>query len=303
MRRLKWLAAILAWIALGSIAHAENGLERFEREIKPHIQAEKFTYDSAKPIGENGFVLNDVVIVAAASEETGGKKTTVKIDKVTVEEADYDRWKSTSDELPRFAKMKLEGVTSDEDAFLPLAAYGVPKAPLDIVIDYRLDAAAKVLTLNALELGLRGLGKLSLSMVMDGVSEKAGDVKAVKEHGRLRTATLTLDDKGLLTKILPAVATTQGSTPEQLVAMALMTLSGFAADQGPETLEALDAVASYIGDWKATKGPLVISLAPAQTAGLADLIRILEPNALTTVFGLKAKYVGTKVGAAVAGVK
>jgi hypothetical protein len=308
MRLFRWFFrcfwAAIALTALSSVAHAENGLERFEREIKPQIEVEKFTYASAKPLGDNGFVLNDVVIVTPASEATGNKKTTVKIDKVTVEDADYERWKlKNDDDLPRFAKMKLEGVTGDDETFATLTAYGVPKAPLDIVIDYKLDPAGKVLTLNALDLTLRDQARLSLAMVMDGISEKTGEVMTAKDQGRLRTATLTIEDKGLMAKLLPAMAAAQGSTADQMVSLALMTLSGFANGQGPETLAALDAVASFIADWKATKGPLVVTLTPVKTAGFADLIRILEPNALNTVFGLKANYGGTRADAAAAGPK
>ncbi len=183
---------------------------------------------------------------------------------MTVEEADYDRWKLKGDEnLPRFAKMKLEGVMGDDEAFATLEPYGVPKAPLDVVIDYRLDAAGKVFTLNALDISLRDQGHLSLALVMDGISERTDEVMSAKDQGRLRTASLTIEDKGLLAKLLPAMAVTQGSTADQMVAVALMSISGFANGQGPETLAALDAIASFVADWKATKGPLVVSLTRA----------------------------------------
>jgi hypothetical protein len=34
----------LAWAVLATGVSAQNGLERFEREIKPQIQLEKFAY-------------------------------------------------------------------------------------------------------------------------------------------------------------------------------------------------------------------------------------------------------------------
>ena len=73
--------------------------------------------------------------------------------------------------------------------------------------------------------------------------------------------------------------------------------------QSGETLKALDAVASFVADWKAPKGPLVLGLKPAKTAGLDDLDKIMEPNALSTIFGFTATYPGTRAGAAKAGSK
>ena len=81
----------------------------------------------------------------------------------------------------------------------------------------------------------------------------------------------------------------------------LMAIAGFTEGQGPETLKALDAVASFLGDWKALKGPLALGLKPTKTAGLSDFDKIMEPNALVTVFGFSATYPGTRPGAAKAG--
>jgi hypothetical protein len=66
-------------------------------------------------------------------------------------------------------------------------------------------------------------------------------------------------------------------------------------------LKALDAVASFVADWKAPKGALVVGLKPAKTAGVSDLDKVLEPNALVDVFGLSATYPGTRDGAAKTG--
>ena len=63
-------------------------------------------------------------------------------------------------------------------------------------------------------------------------------------------------------------------------------------------MQALDAIASYISDWKAPKGPLTLGLKPAKTAGVDDLDKIVMPNALTDLFGFTATYPGTKPGAA-----
>jgi hypothetical protein len=280
-------------------AWAQNGLQRFEKELKPQFEFKSFTYKNPAPLGTSGFVLNDVVAVVPANAATGDKESTVRIDKVTVEAFDFDRMKADAkdDEAPRFAKLKLEGMTGDDEMFTMLTPFGVPKVPFDITLDYTIDEKAKVLTVKTLEIGLRGQAKLSLSLVMDGISDKS----TAKDDGRLRVASLTIDDTGLTAKVLPTIAKEEGVKPDDFVNTALMTLAGFAALQGPATDKQLDAVASFVTDWKAPKGPLVLGLKPAKTAGIDDLAKIMVPNALVDLFGFTATYAATKVGAAKAG--
>jgi hypothetical protein len=218
---------------------------------------------------------------------------------VTVDALDFDRMKKDDkdDQAPRFAKLRLEGMTGDDEMFTALQPYGVPNVPFDIALDYRLDPASKVLDVKTLEVAMRGQAKFVLSLVVDGISDMAG----AKDDGRLRTASFTIDDTGLLSKLLPAWAKEEGIKPEELVQTGLMALASYAAQQGAETLKQLDAVASFMTDWQAPKGPLVLGLKPAKTAGFADIDKIAMPDALTKEFGFTATYAGTKAGAAKAG--
>jgi hypothetical protein len=298
------------WAALGLVlavgfgfagsVSAQSGLQRFESEIKPEIDLKKFTYGSASTLGSAGFVLNDVVAVAPANPATGDKETTIRIDRITVDEIDFDRLRkgANEDEAPRFAKIRLEGITGDDTLAAVLAPYGVPKVPVDIALDYRIDTATKVLTLSKLEVNLRGQARVSLSLVLDGISDKPSQMQSSQDNGRLRTASLDIDDTGLLAKILPAMAKEQGTTAEAMIAMAVVPIGAFAQGQGPAAKKALDAIVSFISDWKQPKGPIKITIKPAKTASMADLDRIMEPNALTDLFGLAVEYGGTRAGAA-----
>jgi hypothetical protein len=295
-------ALLVLWLM--TAAWAQNGLERFEKELKPQFELKTLTYANAAPLGDAGFVLSDVVAVIPANAATGDKESTVKIQKVTVDALDFDRMKdSKDDEAPRFAKLKLEGVTGDDEMFTALQPYGVPNVPFDIALDYTLDPATKVLDVKTLEIAMRGQARFVLSLQMDGVSDKTSGMADAKDDARLRTASLTIDDTGLLAKLLPAWAKEEGVPPEELVQTALTGMAAFAAQQGADTLKSLDAVASFIADWKAPKGPLVLGLKPAKTAGLSDLDKVAMPDALTTEFGFTATYPGTKAGAAKAGGK
>ena len=290
-------AALLALVVVGAGSLcAQDGLQRFERELKPQLEFKSLTYKNAAAKGDNGFVLSNVVAVIPANPTTGDKETTVRIDRVTVDELDFDRLKKDAkdDEIPRFAKLKAEGISGDDDVFSMLAPYGVPKVPVDFALDYRLDAAKKVLTLAALELSLRGQGRALLALVVDDVGTKQSEMEDAKDKARLRTASLEIADSGLMAKVLEATAKSEGSTPEALVAAATMPIGAFAAGQGPATVKALDGIVSFLLDWKQPKGPIKISVTPAQSAGLSDLDKIGQPNALVDYFGLAVDYAGSR---------
>lgn len=305
---MRVVIAAMIWallsIGLAAGSWAQNGLERFEKEIKPQFALKTLSYASAEPLGASGFVLKDVVAVVPANAATGDKESTIRIDKVTVDELDFDRLRKDSrdDLAPRFARLRLEGMTGDDEMFTALEPYGVPKVPFDIALDYRIDPTAKVLTLTLLEVTLRGQARLALSMIVDGVSDDT-DMATAKDEGRLRSASLMVDDKQLLDRLVPALASEEGITSEELITTALDALAGFAQTQTGETLKALDALASFVGDWKAPRGPLVLGLKPAKTAGLDDLDKIMIPDALSTLFGFTATYPATRSGAAKAGSK
>lgn len=298
------LLSALLLIGFATGTWAQNGLERFEKEIKPQFELKTLSYAGAEPLGTSGFVLKDVVAVVPANAATGDKESTIRIAKVTVDDLDFDRLRKDSkdDRAPRFARLRMEGMTGDDEMFTALEPYGVPKVPFDVALDYRIDPAAKVLTLTLLEVTLRGQASFALSMIVDGISDDT-DMDTAKDEGRLRRASFTIDDKELLGKLVPAVASEEGIKSEELITTALDALAGFAQAQTGETLKALDALASFVGDWKAPTGPLVLGLTPAKTAGLEDLDKIMVPNALSTLFGFTATYPGTRSGAAKAGSK
>jgi hypothetical protein len=287
---------------LAAGARAENGLQRFERELKPQLQFEKFSYGSAEALGDQGFLLKDVVAVVPATPQTDNKTTTIKVDRVTVEAADFDRLAaSNKEDLPRFLKIKLEGVTGDEATSSSLAAYGLPKAPADFALDYKLDTTAKRLTVEKLEISLRGQGRIELSLILDGVSDKADDVEDTKDSGRLQSASITIDDKGLVAQLVEAAAKSQGNKPDDLAALGLLTIASLAGQQDAESMKAFDAMASFLADWHAPKGPITITVKPAKGASFADVGGLMMPNALREVLGLKVTYAGTRAGAATSG--
>src|SRR5258708_35417436 len=145
--RTLWLAITLAFIAFSfaPVTSAQDGLKRFETDIKPQIELKSFTYGSASAQGSSGFVLNDVVAVVPGNGATGGKDSTIKIDKVIVDDLDFERMKKggNGDDVPRFMKLKMEGINGDDELFAQLGPFGVPKVPVDFTPDYPLDPPPK----------------------------------------------------------------------------------------------------------------------------------------------------------------
>lgn len=300
---MRWKAAALLALAVAGTAaesRAQNGLERFERDVKPHLELKQLTYGSATALGKTGFQLGNVVAVVPGVGPNGDKDATIRIDKVIVEEIDLDRLgkDAKADELPRFANLRLEGVTGDETIGELLQPFGIARTPADLAVDYRLDPATKALTLNRLEIVLRGQARFTLAGSMEGIGDKADDVLGARDDGRLRSAVLEFDDSGLLAKVLPIVAKDSGLVAETMIKAATAQIGTFAQGQGPATTRALDALISFMTDWRQPKGPIKVSAKPANTVSLADLDKLAAPNALTDLLNLSIDYPGTRPGAA-----
>jgi hypothetical protein len=287
----------MAGLVLATPARAD-GLSRFEQELKPKIAAETdLTYGSASALGAGGFVLNDVRAVIK-DDTPGAKPTPVRMKRLTVEDIDFDH--ARSDDGPHFVKLRAEGIDLADETIEWLSRYGIPKSTGDLAIDYRLDPARKVFTLNRLEVLIPGLARLELSMILDGVSPSKATSPDALDEGSLRTATLVYEDASLLGRIVPGLAAEEQKTAELFIAESLEVLGMIAPDQGPRTLAVLDAFASFIGDYKQPKGPIRITVSPPANVSNKDMDKLTVTNAIVDVFGLSASYAGTRPGAAAA---
>jgi len=257
-------ATTAALLALSSPAFAQlNGLQRFEREIKPQLEEDggTFTYDGAAALGPSGFVLNGVRVTVPADKNASpadSKPSRVGIDRLTVEDFDFDG--AARKEPPRFARMRVDGVKSiGEESGLDklMRSYGIPDVALNVVIDFRQDDQRKVFALNRLEVALPGQARLELSLTLDGVASlapppaadaAAKDAAKPEDEIKLRTATILYEDASLLGRVLTAAAHEQGVSPDDWTREAAEFLALLSADQPPEVLAMLDALVSYVQD-------------------------------------------------------
>ena len=284
-------AIVLAWALQPAAA---DGLAKFEKAIKEEPPGQ-LTYKSAKALGDNGFVLEDVV-VKPPEDAVGTKAAPVTIKRVTVEDIDFAAIEKK--EPPSFARLSVEGVAiSGEPAEgIDLAKLiGLDKITADFRLDYRLDAAKKTMTLKEFELDLNGLARLDFALVIEGVGADSVEKpdKAMND-ATLRSASLVFEDRSLLGKVLPAAAKMQHIDPAAVIVMAKVMLDGLRDGQGPATLAVLDAVESFIEDYRAPKGPLKLALDPPGKATAAALMDMKTPDEAFKALGLKVSYAGTR---------
>jgi hypothetical protein len=290
LRRATAAFLVSAWLALP--AGAADGLSRFKEAMKD-APPDALTYKSGKALGDSGFVLEDVVITAPPDATGGAKAEPVPIKRITVE--DFDFASIDKNVPPNFVKLRLEGVAigpKPAEGVDLKAMTGLDKIVADFQVDYRVDAQRKTMTLNRLELDLNGLARLEFSMVLDGVEADAVDSTA--PGASLRTATLVFEDRSLLGKTLPAAAKAQGAEADELLKTATVTLNALRPGQGPATLAVLDALASYVEDYKQPKGALRVTLNPTAKTSVMSLGELKDPEAAVKTLGLVVSYPGTR---------
>ncbi|MBV9824376.1 MAG: hypothetical protein JO001_01650 [Alphaproteobacteria bacterium] len=288
-------AAAVVVVCAVSLPASADGLSRFEAAIK-QAPPGMLTYKGSKSLGDNGFVLENVVLTPPPDKTGGGKSEPINIKRVSVE--DFDFASVDKNQPPNFIKVRAEGILISgkptEGVDLKQMA-DIDNLTADFQLDYRFEPDRKTLTLNRLELDLAGLARMDLTLVLDGVTaEELAKPDSAMNDATLRTATLTFEDRTLLSKVLPAVAKMQGADADALIKMGKAMLDGVRAGQGTETVAVIDAVGSYMDDYKQPKGPLKITLNPPGKTSAAVLQNAKTPDEAIKALGLVVTYSGTK---------
>jgi hypothetical protein len=296
--RVAAASLLFLWLALPAAA---DGLSRFKEAIKDSPPG-ALTYQSAKALGDNGFVLEGVVMTPPPDKTAGAKAEPIEIKRIAVEDLDFAAIDKNAP--PGFIKMRVEGVAikAKPAEGIDLAELaGLDKITADFQLDYRLDPERKTMTLNRLELDLNGLARLELSMVLDGVSAESVDKpETAMNDATLRTATLLFEDRSLFSKVLPAAAKMQNVEADGLVKMGKLMLEGLRVGQGPATLAVVDALDSYLDDYKQPKGSLRVTLNPPDKVSAAALAGMTTPDEAIAALGLVVSYAGTRPRAQIA---
>lgn len=295
-KRIIGLAAVIVWVGLSASPVFADGLAEFEKTLKPQIPPGTLTYKSSKALGDDGFVLEGVVITPPPSDPAkGDKPQPIAVKTVTVETLDFDSIEKK--QPPLYAKIKFDGITTGSNAggFDLKEMAGVDSLSADFGINYELDPDDKTFTLKRLELNLNGLGKLETSFVVDGVSaDAATEPDKAMENASLKTAVLTYDDHSLLAKAIPIAAAMQGSDPKALIAMATAFLDAARMGQGKSAQKAIDSLVAYMEDYQKPKGPIKIALNPPDKVSNADLTNAKTADDMVKLLGIEVSYAGTR---------
>jgi len=289
--RLAAASLIYSVLALPATA---DGLSSFKGAMK-QAPAGALTYKSAKALGDNGFVLEGVVLTPP-DKTPGGKAEPIEIKRITVKDFDFAALDKKTP--PHFIKMRVEGIViaAKPAAGIDLGELaGTDKITADFQLDYRLDPEKKTMTLNRLDLDLNGLGRIELSMIVDGVSAESVDKpEAAMNDATLRTASLVFEDRSLLGRVLPAAAKMLGMEPAALVATSRGMLDALRAGQQTATLGVLDALGSYLEDYKQPNGPLRLTFNPPDKTSAAALAGMTKPDEAIAALGIVVSYAGTR---------
>jgi len=304
MTKTRIIGIALAVMCLAPLAAAPasaDGLGRFEKSIKAQIPPGVMTYKNAKTLGDNGFVLEDVVVTPPPTDKAADKdnKTPpqpINIKTITVEDLDFDAIEKQ--QPPLYAKLRIEGIATGSNpggAFDLKQLAGLDKLTADFNLDYRLVPDKQTFTLNKMELSLTGLARLETSMVLDGVNpDVAAKPNSAMDNAALRTANVVYDDHSLLAKALPIVAAMQGSDPKALIAMATLMLDGQRAGQSPTTQKDIDTLVAFIEDYQKPKGPLKVALNPPDKVTNAQLADAKTADDYVKLLGIDISYAGTR---------
>jgi len=292
LRRIFGAAAAALFLATTAAPAKADGLERFDKLLKPKIQGNALVYKSAKALGDSGFVLEGVTITPPPDQTT--KAEPVHIKRIAVEDLDFASIEKNV--APNFARVRAEGIVIEGKAAEGIdlkEMAGIDRVTADAQLDYRLDPDRKTLTLNRLELDVNGLGRFELAMILDGVTpETAGQPADAMDKATLRTASFVYEDHSLLSKVVPAAAKMQNIDPNAAVLMAKGMLDGLKNGQGPEAQAILGAVAAYVADYQQPKGALRVTLNPPNKASAASVSDIKSADDAITSLGIVVSYAG-----------
>jgi len=294
-------SAFLALLMLaGAPAAWADGFSRFQDLLTAKGKADMVRFGSGSSLGANGFVLENVVVTPPADMVEPGKvplkPVPTRIARIAVEEVDFDS--IARDRPPLFVRARFEGIALDGKAapegtmrkFL-----GADVALADMVVAYRLDAGSQVLDLAQLSIDLRGLARFELALTIDGVTPAITDTpQRTATTASLRTASLTIHDASLMSRLIRALAAEEGVPPEQQVETLLQTML-MIGGEGPVTLSATHTIAAFLRDWQRPRGPLSITLKPGSRLSFADLGAIANAEEAMKALGLVVTYAGTTV--------
>lgn len=244
-------------------------------------------FESADAIGADGFSLQSVEVTPPDPNAP-----TVFIDSVSVENLDTES--VLGGNPPTRMTLQLAGIdvsvedVPDLDGFSEL---GITRLLGDVALDYELDPATQVLSLNELSLDFEGLGAVQLAVDAGGISPEAFlNPQAAALSTTLNSLSLTYTDDSLVQRIMTAGAAEEGKSEDEFLTDRLSDIEASQAGAG-EASSVLSPLTAFLQDYQ-SPGPLSLTLSPAAPIPLLSIMTLGSPADAISTLGLDLQYGG-----------
>ncbi|MEQ9812973.1 MAG: hypothetical protein RLO50_09330 [Azospirillaceae bacterium] len=254
-------------------------------EMGSAMSGDVMSYDSASPIGDDGFSVSGLVLDTPEG--------TFTIDTLTVNRIDWQA--SLNEQPPAFVDMSVDGMVIDlndiPDGQEAIDVLGTDMVTMNMALDYALDG--DTLDLGNLLLELVDLGTFTLAANASGLDQDmlANSPEMAMFGMMLNSATATYTDAGLVGTALEAGQQETGMAPDEIVQMAVQQIEGL---RGMVTSNAgnagLDAIIAFLQDHATPGGTLTVDLAPPNPVNPMMLMSITNPDAAVEMLGATVTY-------------
>jgi len=253
-----------------------------------------FTYQTANSLGPDAFEFLNVVLAPE------GPQSAINIGRLRVENLDLGGLMQGG--APGHARIVVEGMlltpaNSDMDSdFFELL--GTETVMTNLILDYSMDAMTRSFNLKDFTVDLPGIVKATLALDVLGVGAEALMApEAALFSGAVKSASLTIQDETFFARTLAAGMKETGQPEQAVIDIVLQELSNGLAEMGAQPGDRFFDAGSKIGglvlDAKSPKGPLTITLSPAQPVGFAQLNQVQSAGEAADIMNLQVSYGGS----------
>ena len=287
----KWLAgtALGATLLVASGAGAADGtlFDRFRQWVDTNPLPDSWVYDSVKPLGEDGLVLDGLV-----RDRPGLPVRT--IDRVVVRSLDFDAIEASTP--PLHADIKVSGMRGSPDILNESLGggdvLGLDTLTVDWALNYRLDESAGTLTVSPLTVVLRDRGAAEVAFVLARIHPvSTGEPVPIVVTATLDSASIRYVDDSLLSRVVAAWAADQGQTVGARVEQMIVELTERVRAGGGSTAgeDLLAGLSLFLRDHERPE-PLVVTAVPPAPIRPLDAVGADSLDQTLDLLGVKVAY-------------
>ena len=293
MTRYRYAGAALAGTLLattGAGATTDGTVyDRFQQWIDANPPPpDTFAYDSVEPLGDDGLLFTGLTVAQPG-------EAPVTIERVALSSLDFDAVEAGTP--PNYVTMDVTGMALPaadlDDAFGGQDVFGQDPVMVDLAVDYRLDEAARTLSLSPLTVTLRDLGTIEVAVDMSGIDPASNaPPELAMLAAMLDNASVRYVDDSLLSRVVTASAEEQGQAPDAYVEEIIAELTAMTQVGEPSAAgeDFLATFSQFLRDYD-QPAPLTVTAAPpapvsvAQAAGTASFDQVAEWLGLSVTSG------------------